>query len=435
MEYDSKESYLWSVLPLVGTTGNNRVVGTNTTFRNSAVPKTKLTGIPYVGNNTGNPALNLIQFSAANLDGPVTAADTRIYLINTDAFVGIKWKILGVPCGVTPKIGFYTTNYFPGSLDVFKYYLFGTSKGVSLFTGTKGDFVMTGFTMFAVIVEGNFPVQLIVNYTNPTSVEVPDLLLYLPVPFMPYHCKSVAEQELIDDAGQIVLIRPKPKYIAKSQTMIDYLNAFSVTITLEDPPAPLAIEKLALDPVVIPPRTYTGAQLPMYNKNDGAAPIFDMYLKEPVASEDVCQDYWGKIWAIKFADPPSAIGRNIIPFIDLDATIGSSASNNGDTMVYNNIVFEYGEPFRASFDGATLNGANVWFNFPVVAVPLNAPVVVNFKNRMQLPANIPWTGLRVYVTDVTVTGADGNTQNHKYPWKGNLLSVRINSLTVSYVVV
>src|SRR5437868_14870774 len=93
---------LWNILPYVGL-WTSVSCGTITDFDTPVLKETRLSGIPFAGDNTGkNPNLRLITFVAGNLQGPISTLGTgniqsmngpQIIFFNNLLIHRVKWLI------------------------------------------------------------------------------------------------------------------------------------------------------------------------------------------------------------------------------------------------------------------------------------------------------------------------------------------------------
>jgi len=324
MEYNSEEAYLWSVLPLSGVTSNYSNSGTFTTFPEAVNRSVKLYGIPYNSDTT----LKVMNFTASNLMGPILTNGPLLYTFSMEAIYRVKWKI---PTNVKLNVGFYTTDYISTVKESSKYYLFGTSKGMSLFNDCQGEFFFTGFGMFCVIVEGNVPFEMKISYSNPKSVTIPSLKLYLPIPFAKYCNQLIMTQQLFDKANQTILLQPSTDYIAKTSTMLDFLNAMAVTLIFP-PTLPLLQNKLS----AISTSIYKN--LPFTNGNSS---VFTLS-----ASPNQNTNYYLGFNNNIALKTPLKPGQNLISTIKISLTITGTieAPTNIVSANFDNVTFFYGKP-------------------------------------------------------------------------------------------
>lgn len=276
MEYRNKDSYLWSVLPLTGLTEITTFSTSTSNFPNTPLRKSRSFGIPYEGDYRGNTNLRVLNFTTSP-NGPITSDPRNVtnattgpilYAFSASAILRFKWKTIGAPKDVTigapkgAKIGFYTSNWLSTSSNQDKYYLFPTDRGISLFNTNKGEFYTTGFTIFSVITEGSFALELEVSYCNPKSITLPQLSLYIPTVFAEWCDKVIATQELIDSVQGLVLIRPLPKYFAETVTRLAYLESTAINLIFT---STLLINNLSATKLI---RTVEFSNLPTIRSDD-----------------------------------------------------------------------------------------------------------------------------------------------------------------------
>lgn len=390
MEFVSKDAYLWSVLPLSGVSGNYKEIGTFTTFPKPLLKSTKLYGIPFNGTYNSNVALRLINFTASSLSGPITKAGNFLYLFSMVAIISVKWKILGVPNGIVPKIGFYTANYFPSSSDSSRYYLIPTNLGIGLFSGTNGCFSTTSFGFFSVIVEGDYPVELEVTYRNPKKTTIPDLLLYRPIPFGKWCDELIMTQMLF--TAQDVLFQPEPEYIALSQEQIAYLNQTSLIISPEE--SPLVTEMLT---ATIPSAHYSNL---LVNRPTGF-PGSSIYSMRTDSLPIGVRSYpgWSHFFGITLQVLP---GKNVVPMVKFTLLCkAGDASKNNTTVTYQNVIGSFNIP-TLNPEVLKIRNNPITFQFPSFVLTKDAFNEIKQDYVISLPANCHDFGMEINVGQATV---------------------------------
>lgn len=341
IEYRNKDNHLWSVLPLAGISQVGTTSGSVTTdFSKPLVKKTKCYGIPYEGTYTGNTTLRVINFTCSSLDGPITTNGPLLYLFSGMTIAHIKWKLRNAPPGT--KVGFYTANWLTSNTDENKYYLFATDRGLSLFTTECGEFKAFGVIVVAVIVEGNFPVELEVTYRNPKILTIPPLQLFLPQTFAQWpqhnnHCNDVSNdcklnsnrshdaglfsgklydnglcndvimtQTLYNELDGSIITQPTPNYITETATRIAYLEANAVNLIFTDP---IPLNQMQLASTLL--ETVKFSNFPMLT-NGSLRSL--RYTKLTVEGSPFSIPFVGNIMAIRSFTKP---GVNIIPVVTI----------------------------------------------------------------------------------------------------------------------
>lgn len=420
MEYESKEAYLWSVLPLSGITSNYSNSGTFTSFPEATNRSVKLYGIPY----NPNDSLKVMNFTTSTLNGPILTNGPLLYTFSMEAIYRVKWKI---PTNQKLNVGFYTTDYISTVKESSKFYLFGTSKGVSLFNDCQGEFSFTGFGMFCVIVQGNVPFEMKISYSNPKSVTIPSLKLYLPIPFSIFCNSLIMTQELIDEANQNILLKPLPNYIAKTNVMLDFLNAMAVTLIF-NPTTQLLQNKLS----AISTNTYKN--LPFVNGNSS---IFTL----SASLNDVKDYYLGFNNNIALKTPLKP-GQNLISTIKISLTIvgtietptpTNTITNKIVSANFDNVTFVYGKPEASGlFSNYSFRNKVCSFKFPNFTLTQGNTTTVKFSTITIIQANVDCIGLCAHIGDIEEIDNTTKASSNYYEASLAKLSITADIIDITY---
>lgn len=404
MQYRDKDSYLWSVLPVTGIT---TIVPTSpkvTKFPNSLLPKTRCYGIPY----TNNSKLNVLNFTSSSLNGPITSNGPVLYFFSALAIAHFKWTAIGAPS--TFKIGFYTSNWLNTSSNQDKYYLLPTDRGLSLFGNVvyhkpqcdtnQGEFYTTGFTVFSVIIEGSFALELEVTYCNPKCLPALDLKLYLPQPYGEYDDEIVMTQEYFDKEKSLVLYKPTPAYLIETANRIAYLESTAVNLIFTDIPIPV-LNKLGVTSTLIDSVTFKG--LTMQGNNTG--PYTLGYSEDVKNAGRVSGIFRNDTMAIKSITKP---GINIVPVVTVifQRSIDASVNSPGDYLIHGNAgVYGNLAGIFGSMEEYSIRNQLCSFSMPeyTITLPKNgrhhATSSWEFSNA--LAPNVESISLRIFGVDIT----------------------------------
>ena len=238
-------SELWNILPYAGTwtaTG----CGVIDNFRKPLEETTQLVGIPYSVKATGvNKELRLMMFGASSMLGPIDSIGTKgvqpTFLSNNLNHL-VTWNVQSIDGKKICKainVGFYTSNYLSAGSG--KLIPMISTVGPTFYRAkTSGQFEVTSYNSFYVIVDANVSIELCITYSYPKPLVVPCLNeLFIEYPYYVYKGRSKVEElaaidQLLEIRTLTTLYRPVDKYVKLSLEMIRYLNSVAVTVSIFD---------------------------------------------------------------------------------------------------------------------------------------------------------------------------------------------------------